>query len=123
MRYSSYKKSIDSKESINSERDKKLKSPLSFRKIDLSPSLNDKLNKLNSELNRLNEKREETLNRNFKYFSQKKESIKIIDFDIRIIEDKILILKEKLKNPSIRISSIDSKRYKNIGNGIYITRR
>jgi hypothetical protein len=123
MKYSSYKKSIDSKESFNSERKEILKSPLSFRKLDLSSSLNDKLNKLNSELNRLNEKREETLNRNFKYFSQKKESIKIIDFDIRIIKDKILILKEKLENPIIRISSIDSKRYKNIGNGVYIQRR
>lgn len=123
MKYSSYKKSIDSKESINSERKEKLKSPLSFRKIDLSSDISKKIDKLNSELKRLNKKRIDTENINFKYYAQKKNSLKIIDFDIRIIENKIKTLKEKLENPTIRISSIDSKRYKSIGNGIYITRK
>ena len=122
MKYSSYKKSKDSKESINSER-KIIENNLSFRMINISDSLSMKIDKLERELNRLNEKREETLNRNFKYYSHKKESIKIIDFDIRIIEDKILILKEKLENPTIMISSINSKKFKNIGNGVYIQRK
>lgn len=120
MKYSSYKKSKDSKESINSER-KIIENNLSFRRIDLSYDISMKIDKLDKELNRLNEKREETLNRNFKYFSQKKESLKIIDFDIRIIEEKLKTLREK---PStIMISSINSKKFKNIGNGVYIQRK
>ena len=123
MNYSTYKKSKNSKESFNSERKIKENESLSFKRIDLSSSINDKINKLNKELNRLNEKKEETLNRNFKYFSQKRESIEIIDFDIRFIKDKILILRDKLENPSIMISSINPKKFKSIGNGIYVTRR
>ncbi len=121
MKYSSYKKSKDSKESINSERKEKLKSLLSFRRIDLSSSLSMKIEKLERELNRLNEKRIDIENFNFKYYSQKKESLKIIDFDIRIIKEKIKTLRDK---PStIMISSINSKKFKNIGNGVYIQRR
>jgi len=120
MKYSSYKKSKDSKESINSER-KILENNLSFRKIDLSSDISMKIDRLDRELIRLNEKREDTLKRNFKYYSQKKSSIEIIDFDIRIIEEKIKTLRDK---PStITVSSINSKKFKSIGNGIYITRR
>ena len=120
MKYSSYKKSKDSKESINSER-KIINNDESFREIDLSYDISMKIDRLERELNRLNEKREETLNRNFKYYSQKKDSLKIIDFDIRTIEEKIETLRE---NPTkITISSINSKKFKNIGNGIYIQRR
>jgi hypothetical protein len=122
MKYSSYKKSKDSKESINSER-KIIDNNLSFRMINLSSSINDKINKLNRELNQLNEKRIDIENFNFKYYSQKKESLKIIDFDIRIIKEKIEALREKLENPTIVISSINSKKFKSIGNGIYIQRR
>jgi len=120
MKYSSYKKSKDSKESINSER-KIIENNLSFRKLDISSSIDDKINKLNRELSRLNEKREETLNRNFKYYSHKKESLKIIAFDIRIIKEKIETLRDKPK--TIMISSINSRKFKPIGNGIYVTRR
>lgn len=121
MKYSTYKKSKDSKESINSERKEILESPLSFRRIDLSSSINDKLNKLNRELNRLNEKRIDIENFNFKYYSQKKESLKIIDFDLRMIKEKIETLRDK--PTTIMASSINSKKFKNIGNGVYIQRR
>lgn len=122
MKYSSYKKSKDSKESINSER-KIINNDESFRRIDLSSSLSMKIDKLEKELNRLNKRRIDIENFNFKYYSQKKESLKIIDFDIRIIKEKIKTLKDKLENPVIRISSINSKKFKSIGNGVYVTRR
>lgn len=122
MKYSSYKKSKDSKESINSER-KIINNDESFRRIDLSSSLSMKIDKLEKELNRLNKRRIDIENFNFKYYSQKKDSLIIIDFDIRIIKEKIKTLKDKLENPVIRISSINSKKFKSIGNGVYVTRR
>lgn len=122
MKYSSYKKSKDSKESINSER-KIINNDESFRRIDLSSSLSMKIDKLEKELNRLNKRRIDIENFNFKYYSQKKDSLIIIDFDIRITKEKIKTLKDKLENPVIRISSINSKKFKSIGNGVYVTRR
>ena len=120
MKYSTMKKSKDSRESINSER-KIIENNLSFRRIDLSSDISMKIDKSERELNRLNEKRIDIENFNFKYYSQKKESLKIIDFDIRIIKEKIETLRDK---PSkIMVSSINSKKFKNIGNGIYVTRR
>jgi hypothetical protein len=122
MKYSSMKKSKDSRESINSER-KINENNLSFRKIDISSNLSMKIDRLERELNRLNEKRIGIENFNFKYYSQKKDSLKIIDFDIRLIKERIEPLIEKLENPIIRISSINSKKFRNIGNGIYIQRK
>lgn len=120
MKYSIYKKSKDSKESIKSDR-KIIENNLSFRKIDISSEISMKIDKLDKELNRLNQKRIDIENFNFKYYSQKKESLKIIDFDIRIIKEKIETLRDK---PStIRISSINLKKFKNIGYGIYIQKR
>jgi hypothetical protein len=119
MKYSSMKKKNSEREET-SER-KIIENNLSFRRLNLSSDISMKIDKLDRDLNRLNEKREETLNRNFKYHSQKKDSLKIIDFDIRIIKEKIETLRKK--PTTIMIYSINSNKFKNIGNGIYITRK